>query len=94
MGESAPDPKGLKDFAMNIAKNTQVGYFAFTKDMTICQNDFHVMSGLHDTCENCGSNNVEQLSRVTGYIQAVGGWNAAKKQELIDRQRYSISNMV
>jgi ribonucleoside-triphosphate reductase len=94
MGESAPDPRGLKDLAMNIAKNTQVGYFAFTKDMTICQNDFHLMPGLHDRCENCGSDNVEQLSRVTGYIQAVGGWNAAKKQELKDRQRYPISNMV
>ncbi|MDY6932362.1 MAG: anaerobic ribonucleoside-triphosphate reductase, partial [Halobacteriota archaeon] len=39
MGESAPDPKGLKSFAMNLAKNTQVGYFAFTKDMTVCMDD-------------------------------------------------------
>jgi len=88
LGESSPDAKGLKEFAMNIAKNTQVGYFAFTKDLTICRNDSHVMSGLHNNCENCGSNNVEHLSRVTGYIQAVSGWNAAKKQELKDRQRY------
>jgi ribonucleoside-triphosphate reductase len=93
MGEGSPDPKGLKEFAMNIVRNTQVGYFAFTKDMTICQNDFHVMSGLHERCTNCDSDNVEHLSRVTGYIQAVGGWNAAKKQELVDRQRYNLSNM-
>lgn len=93
MGESAPDPKGLKSFAMNIAKNTQVGYFAFTKDMTICMDDCHVASGLYENCPNCGSENVEQLSRVTGYVQAVSGWNEAKKQELRDRNRYDVGGM-
>lgn len=93
LGESSPDPKGLKEFAMNIAKNTQVGYFTFTKDMTVCLNDFHMMSGLKDICENCGSSNVEQMSRVTGYIQSVSGWNAAKKQELIDRKRYTVAGI-
>ncbi len=90
MGEGAPDPAGLKSFAMKIAKNTQVGYFAFTKDMTVCMDDFHVASGLKDECPNCNSTNIEHLSRVTGYIQAVSGWNAAKKQELMDRKRYDI----
>jgi ribonucleoside-triphosphate reductase len=56
--------------------------------------DFHMMGGLKDACENCGSDNIEQLSRVTGYIQAVGGWNAAKRQELEDRKRYNSADMV
>ncbi|MDO8724460.1 MAG: anaerobic ribonucleoside-triphosphate reductase [Candidatus Methanoperedens sp.] len=90
MGEAAPDPHGLKEFAMNIAKNTQVGYFAFTKDMTVCMDDFHVASGLLKECPNCESENVEHLSRVTGYIQAVSGWNEGKKQELKDRKRYGV----
>lgn len=41
-------------------------------------------------CPKCGNHSVEQLSRVTGYIQSVGGWNESKKQELKDRQRYNI----
>jgi len=94
LGEGAPDARGLKEFAMNISRNTQVGYFAFTKDMSICQNDFHLMSGLKDKCENCGSTDIEQLSRVTGYVQAVGGWNNAKKQELSDRMRYQVKGLV
>jgi len=65
---------------MNIAKNTQVGYFAFTKDMTVCMDDFHVASGLLDECPNCESDNVEHLSRVTGYIQAVSGWNEGRSR--------------
>jgi anaerobic ribonucleoside-triphosphate reductase len=71
LGEAAPDAHGLKEFAMNIAKNTQVGYFAFTKDMTVCMNDFRVASGLLETCPNCANDNVDHLSKVTGYIQAV-----------------------
>ncbi len=93
LGEAAPDPHGLKEFAMSIAKNTQVGYFAFTKDMTVCMDDFHVASGLLDACPNCASDNVEHLSRVTGYIQAVSGWNEGKKQELKDRKRYGVGGM-
>jgi ribonucleoside-triphosphate reductase len=94
MGETYPDPRGLKSLAMKIAKNTQIGYFAFTKDMTVCMDDFYVSSGLNDICPNCGSSNVEQLSRVTGYIQAVSGWNEAKKQELEDRKRYGMRDMI
>jgi len=93
LGEAAPDPHGLKEFALKLAKETQVGYFAFTKDMTVCMDDFHVASGLLKECPNCESENVEHLSRVTGYIQAVSGWNEGKKQELKDRKRYGVGGM-
>lgn len=42
-------------------------------------------------CPECGNHSVTQLSRVTGYVSDVAGWNASKKQELKDRQRYKIS---
>lgn len=41
-------------------------------------------------CPVCGSHDVFQLSRVTGYIQDVGGWGEGKKAELRDRYRYEI----
>lgn len=41
-------------------------------------------------CPECGSHDVVQLSRVTGYLQEVGGWNAGKQQELKDRTRYNV----
>jgi ribonucleoside-triphosphate reductase len=93
LGEASPDPRGLKELAMKIAKETQVGYFAFTRDMTVCMDDFHVASGLLKECPNCESENVEHLSRVTGYIQAVSGWNEGKKQELKDRKRYGVGGL-
>jgi len=62
--------------------------------MTICVDCNHITAGLKDECPNCGSTDVEQISRVTGYLQAVSGWNAAKKQELEDRKRYGEADMM
>ena len=42
------------------------------------------------TCPVCHSHSVEQVSRVTGYVASISGYNEAKKQEVRDRQRYSI----
>lgn len=41
-------------------------------------------------CPICGSHDVVQISRVTGYLQEVNGWNAGKQQELKDRTRTDI----
>lgn len=56
---------------MHIAKNTQTGYFAFTKDMTVCTDEGYVADGLLDRCPKCKSENVQHLSRITGYLQSV-----------------------
>ncbi|MCX6693723.1 MAG: oxidoreductase [Methanomicrobiales archaeon] len=42
-------------------------------------------------CPDCGSHDVVQISRVTGYLQDVSGWNAGKQQELKDRVRYQVA---
>ena len=43
-----------------------------------------------EMCPICESHDVFQISRVTGYLQDVAGWNAGKRQELKDRKRYMI----
>lgn len=87
LGEKSPDPKALMEFALNMAKTTDIGYFTFTKDMTVCKNCHKVTPGLHEACPGCGSKDVDHISRITGYLQTVSGWNSAKKQELKDRNR-------
>lgn len=44
-------------------------------------------------CPECQSHDVVQLSRVTGYLQEVSGWNIGKQQELKDRKRYNIGEV-
>ena len=40
LGEARPDPRGLMDMAMNLCRNSQVGYFAFTRDLTVSLHQF------------------------------------------------------
>jgi len=41
-------------------------------------------------CPECGCHDVVAISRITGYMSELGGWGLGKRQEFIDRQRYSI----
>lgn len=47
-----------------------------------------------DTCGSfrckCGSHNVATHSRITGYLSEIKGWNAGKRQELLDRVKYNL----
>jgi len=42
-------------------------------------------------CPECGCHDVVQISRVTGYLSDVAGWNVAKRQELRDRAHYDVA---
>ncbi|MGB8247025.1 MAG: anaerobic ribonucleoside-triphosphate reductase, partial [Chlorobium sp.] len=89
LGEKGPDGKALMEFALNLARKTNIGYFSFTKDMTICSDCKRQEEGLQEECR-CGSKNVEQYSRITGYLAPVSRYNAGKRQELVDRKRHAL----
>jgi len=64
-----------------------------------CKCGHDVVSGLEycpicgdAVCPECHSHDVSQVSRVTGYLAEVGGFNNAKAQELKDRTRYVLHN--
>lgn len=38
-------------------------------------------------CPYCGSENVEHMTRVTGFFSKIEGWNQGKLGELRDRYR-------
>lgn len=59
-----------------------------------CHCALHVNTGVkycgvcgRPVCPTCGDHDVAQVSRVTGYLSDVAGWNNAKKAELKDRAR-------
>lgn len=58
----------------------------------ICGKDIHETIAYCEVCgeaicPGCGCHDVTQISRVTGYLQEVKGFNVAKQQELRDRVR-------
>jgi ribonucleoside-triphosphate reductase len=87
LGDASPDPEALYNLTKRITTKSNIGYYAYTKDLTVCSDCGKVTSPILQHCPNCSSNKVEWWSRVTGYYQAVSGWNQGKKQELMDRYR-------
>ncbi len=90
VGESSSDPGALYKLTQRICRNSQIGYFSYTKDLTVCSSCQSTGTGMLDVCPKCGSTNVRHWSRITGYYTDVTGWNEGKRQELRDRYRVSI----
>jgi ribonucleoside-triphosphate reductase len=40
LGEQRPDPRGLMEMALKLCRTTQIGYFAFTRDLTVSLRQF------------------------------------------------------
>lgn len=93
LGEKNPDPEALYKLTQRIARSW-IGYFAYTKDLTICSTCNNVTSGVEEVCPACGSTDIHIWSRVTGYYQNVDGWNSGKQQEFKERYRLRMANMV
>ncbi len=99
LGEGTPDPEGLMSLTEKICRNTNVGLFDYTRDLTTCRSCATVSGGLLNACPNCGGKgaDLEYYSRITGYCQRIGsgdsagGWNDAKIAELRDRKRYCVN---
>ncbi len=92
MGESNPNADALHFMNYKIAKNTLASYWAFTKDITMCNRCNGVYGGVITTCPNCNATNedIEYYSRITGYYQKISGWNAGKLKEWQNRNKYSL----
>ena len=96
MGESYSDPASLMSLTDKIARKSDIGFWAYSSALSFCIKCKTLMKGLNDECPTCGEReDVEWYDRITGYVQQVGraksssgGWNAGKRQELMDRRRF------
>ncbi|WP_406659911.1 anaerobic ribonucleoside-triphosphate reductase [Methanolobus sp. ZRKC3] len=88
MGESVPDPEGLSEFILRIAK-TKLAYFCFSPDFSICKRG-HTSHGKNEKCPLCSERIIDHISRVTGYYGHVSNWNPGKRKEFEERHRYNI----
>ena len=87
--ERAADPDVLMSISKKITK-TDIGFWTYTKNLSVCNRCGVSMGGLIDKCMNCGSENIAKFSRITGYLQNISNWNRAKQKELEDRRMVKI----
>lgn len=90
MGEAKPDPEALSSLTKKMATKSQLGFWAYTPNFSSCLKCHNFMRGLREQCNKCGGDKIEYYSRITGYMQQVGGWNPGKKAELKDRKPLNI----
>jgi ribonucleoside-triphosphate reductase len=90
LGEATPDPEGLLTLTERLCKNTELGLFDYAKEMTLCGSCHTVVGGLKEQCPKCGSTDVTGYARITGYTQAVSGFNRAKVEEVRGRHKYTV----
>ena len=43
-GEAHPDPVGLQELVLRICRTTNVGYFAITRDLTVCRSSYRAIN--------------------------------------------------
>lgn len=65
----------------------------------ICGKDIHETIAYCETCgeaicPGCGCHDVFVVSRITGYLSELDGWNEGKKAEFKDRVRYKESGEI
>ncbi|KPJ69001.1 ribonucleoside-triphosphate reductase [candidate division WOR-1 bacterium DG_54_3] len=87
LGESKPSPASVANFVIKTFQSTQNAQIAFSPEFTTCSDCGKTSRGLRDSCPYCQSENVEGITRITGYFSKVSGWNKGKLAELKDRHR-------
>ncbi len=90
MGEARPNAESIANFVVKTFKNTENVQIAFSPEFTTCYDCGKTARGLKERCPSCTSENIEGITRITGYFSKIPGWNKGKIAELRDRHRVKI----
>lgn len=76
---------------MDIAINTGCSYFTFNIPNTVCNDCGFITKHNLPKCPKCGSDNVDYLTRIIGYLKRVSKWSEARQKEA--KTRYYDNNV-
>ena len=66
---------------MQDAIKTGCSYFTFNIPNTICNECGHITKHRMNHCEECGSTNIDYLTRIIGYLKRVSAFSEARQKE-------------
>jgi anaerobic ribonucleoside-triphosphate reductase len=87
LGEARPSKSSLANFVIKTFQLTQNDQIAFSPEFTTCNGCNRTSRGLRSSCAYCGSENVDGITRITGYFTKISSWNKGKLGELRNRYR-------
>jgi ribonucleoside-triphosphate reductase len=74
---------------VNEAMDADISYFAMNVQIDTCRH-CHYQGIIDHECPKCGSNDIERLRRITGYLTgSVEHMNAGKQREVADRVKHT-----
>lgn len=83
------NPKAVEDIIDYAMQKLNIPYLAFNFPIDTC-NDCGYQSEFDNECPECGSENITQLRRVTGYLSSdYRRFNKGKQSEVRDRVKHS-----
>ena len=74
---------------LRVASREGCNYFTFNIPNTVCNKCKHIDKRYLKVCPECGSDNVDYLTRVIGYMKRVSNFSAARQEEA--KRRYYAS---
>lgn len=87
LGEARPSRESIANFVIKTFQLTQNDQIAFSPEFTTCNICNRTSRGLRSSCIYCGSNDVDGITRITGYFTKISSWNKGKIGELRNRYR-------
>jgi ribonucleoside-triphosphate reductase len=66
---------------LRVASEYGCSYFTYNCKNSVCNECGHISKDTLDVCPKCGSNNIDYLTRIIGYLKRVSSFNEARQIE-------------
>ena len=66
---------------LKVAIQTGCSYFTFNIPNTVCNSCGYISKHKLDKCPKCGSEDIDYLTRIIGYLKRVSKWSEARQKE-------------
>jgi ribonucleoside-triphosphate reductase len=77
--------KAQYDHLLKVAAKEGCNYFTFNIPNTVCNDCKHIDKRNLKKCPKCGSENIDYLTRIIGYMKRVSNFSAARQKEAAKR---------
>lgn len=70
---------------LNVAAKVGCSYFTFNIPNTVCNKCGHIDKHYLNNCPECGSDDIDYLTRIIGYVKRVSKWSTERQKEAARR---------
>ena len=70
---------------LDVAAKLGCSYFTFNIPNTVCNQCGHISKHYLETCEKCGSNDIDYITRIIGYAKRISKYSEERQREAAQR---------